>query len=593
MTRSDESDEVLISRKRGADAVPNLRGPKGPGRNRSSFNPKPVPKQAQQRPTHNSKDRRISQNSAQWSNDLHKGVGLPEDNSTDEPPTPLAATKENRGPDDTEDEAAELARLRKEIVLNAHKRTYHDANPEMLNKCRDGAGTDRFSKEYLEIANIRAVPQDNAEESAFLPGSSQIFSADPGEDKSAEQIEAESGSRMKLYRELYKKSPTAFPINTDDNDNAVLSPTPTKKHKEALDKIRNSRRQLAPEQSDDSNQPQSGKQVVKVLDNSWTDPSIVDWEYCPRSVTDELAYRARFQTWLERTIKCECTVDIFHQAFFNGTAHADGITSMYMLDMRNYETILDPQDKAGSLHAHETAAGYCYNINEHNRVAEEAAEHRKKMDREVRLEAQRQPLRSPSSPVANIYLRPVDIKDIPGLREIYNWYARNSYNSPNIHDLNEDEVQERIEDCRDANLPFIVAIDRRSAGTNSEKVFGYALAREFDKQPTGRFTAELELYVKNERTGMGIGKCLLDKLLEVCDATYMPKSGYLFEASREERSGYYPGGRRRLARLIFTMCYVDTLGITEHNRVKKWLKQYGKFEEQGMLRGVRVKNNHL
>ncbi|KAL4809185.1 hypothetical protein BDV18DRAFT_131356 [Aspergillus unguis] len=310
-------------------------------------------------------------------------------------------------------------------------------------------------------------------------------------------------------------------------------------------------------------------------------------------VPDEKPWRARFQAWLESTIRCECLVDIFHQAFFDGTAHADGVTAMYLLEMGKYETILNPEDEASLKHAHETAAGYCYNINEQNRIAEEATEHRRQMDRKVRLEAQRESLRSLSSPVANIYLRPAEMKDIPELRDIYNWYARHSYDSPNIHDLNEDEVRKRIEETRNAHLPFIVAIEPRSAVTSNEKVVGYACAGEFGKNEISRFTAELELYVKNEHTGLGIGKCLLDKLLEVCDPTYLPKGGYRFEATPEERSGYFPGGRRRLARIIFTLGYVDMQGLSEHNRLKKWLHQYGKFEEQGMLRGVRVKNNYL
>ncbi|KAL4766620.1 GNAT family N-acetyltransferase [Aspergillus foveolatus] len=225
------------------------------------------------------------------------------------------------------------------------------------------------------------------------------------------------------------------------------------------------------------------------------------------------------------------------------------------------------------------------------RGAEEAEEHRNRMELQVRREARREPLRSPRSPVADIYLRPVDVnKDTPELREIYNWYTQNSFTSPNIHIINEDEVRQRIEESRSTNLPCIVAIDRRV-----EKILGYALAREFDRHAASHFTAELDLYVKDEHTNLGIGQCLLDKLLEICDPSYTPKCGCSFKTSKEERSGYYPGGTRRLARLIFTLCYVDMKAkdISKHERVKKWLKQRGEFEEEGLLRGIRVKNNHL
>jgi hypothetical protein len=157
---------------------------------------------------------------------------------------------------------------------------------------------------------------------------------------------------------------------------------------------------------------------TQLLKDSWTDPAIVDWEYCPRrlaySDSDEVAYRGRFQNWLESTIKCECAVDIFRQAFFNGFAHADGETSMFILDMRKYETHLDPNDKESWLYAHETVACYCYNINLQERKAEGAEEHRRRMELQLRREARREPLRSPHSPVAKA-------EDISRYKRVKKW----------------------------------------------------------------------------------------------------------------------------------------------------------------------------
>jgi L-amino acid N-acyltransferase YncA len=194
--------------------------------------------------------------------------------------------------------------------------------------------------------------------------------------------------------------------------------------------------------------------------------------------------------------------------------------------------------------------------------------------------------------VANIYLRPVNERDIPKLKEIYSWYAHSSFESPETLGLNDDEVRQRIEGTHNAMLPFIVAVDRRSASTNAETILGYALAKEFEPHRASQYTAELEVYVKEGHTGLGIGRCLLDKLLEVCDPTYRSRSGYQFEATHQERSGYFPGGRRKLARLLFTLGYVDH-EISKYNRVKRWLKEYADFEEQGVLRGVRIKRKFL
>ncbi|KAL4941751.1 hypothetical protein BDV06DRAFT_235879 [Aspergillus oleicola] len=469
----------------------------------------------------------------------------------------------------------------------------------MLARCRDGPGTDHTSKVYQDIAEMRTVPQDHITDTDYYLESSEIFSTDMREDVAPEFLERELNSRLKLYRELYKKSATAYPTNgvrneSGDGERLILSPTPTTKHKRILSKIREGRRELAPEPTKPFDGKKAGSnEIVQIYKNSWTDPAIVDWEYCPRCIADGIPYRARFQSWLESTLKCECAVDIFHEAFFNGTAHADGETStMFMLCM-NYETLLDPADKASGIHAHETAAGYCLNVSRQNQIADEAQEHRKKIEHEIRVQARRQPLRSPSSPVANVYLRPVDDRDVPSLKEIYDWYARNSVESPNTHALDEDAVRQRIQECDNSNLSFIVAIDRRSASSRSEKVLGYACAREFDKHEASRFTAELEVFVRDEHTSLGIGRCLLDKLVELCDPTYRPKSDFEFLHPSGDKSGYLPGGRRRLARLVITLGYVDGKEISKHKRVKQWLRACADFEEQGVLRGVRERNGDL
>ncbi|KAL4934390.1 uncharacterized protein BDV17DRAFT_249140 [Aspergillus undulatus] len=590
MTESDDADEVLLYKRRAnnpkvRDGHQTYKALRRDTSLRDVF--EPAHKFVKRTALNNTDDRRISQVSV-WTEGLHKGIILPSDDQFEGTSTPsLTAPMEKDRGVQVEDPMNELARLQKEALLNAHRGAGNDpsASPEMLARCRDGPGTDQRSKEYFEIAEMRAVPRDSVPDPNCYPEPFEVFSAEPREDATPELLERERNGRLKLYRELYKKSSAAFPMNGDENEKMVFSPTPTARHQKALSKIRQGRRELTPQPIDERESPArcadkkvAGTEVVQVFDNSWTDPAIVDWEYCPRYISDEIPYRAWFQNWLERSITCECQVDIFHETFFNGTAHADGETSMmFILDMRHYETLLDPADEASLLHAHETSAGYCYNVNLQNKVADEAEEHRKLMEREARLQARRRPLRGPSSPVANIYL----------------WYARNSFDSPNTHDLSEDEVRERIEKSDRANLPFIVAIDRQSVSSRSEKVLGYACAREFDKHEASRFTAELEVYVKDDHTSLGIGRCLLDKLIELCDATYRPKSGFEFIPPPGDKSGYLPGGKRRLARMVITLGHVDENGITRHKRLKKWLRDCAEFEEQGVLRGVREKNGDL
>ncbi|KAL4880192.1 hypothetical protein BJY04DRAFT_81885 [Aspergillus karnatakaensis] len=520
------------------------------------------------------------------------GVGLLSDDDLSSEGEAANNQKENYRETVMDNVKEELERLRKPIVVNAHRRVsdWPTASPELLKRYRTGPGTDQCSKEYLEIAQIRAVLQAEIPDLSYLPGSSQVFE-ETSHDADPDALKRQLQSHLKVRQEVYKKTETAFPTLIDGT--ITLSPTPTKKHRKALAQ---SRYPKAPEGTLNPKSLLAGKDEVLILHSSWDDPVILDWAYCPRCITDEKAYHVDFQRWLDVTISHECTVDIYHQTFFDGTSHADGESSMFMLDMCSFETQLDPRDEASRLHAHETAAGYILNLLMQTQEAEVAEEHRRLMSRKANLEYQQKRalnMRTPASPVANIYLRPVDDRDASELKDILDEFAHDSFETPDTMSINRSEVRGRIESSRTARLPFIVAVDRRTASTTPEKILGYALAKDFESPHRGsQYTAELEVYVRKEHTNLGIGRCLLDKLLEVCDPSYISKSGYQFEASYGERSAYYPGGSRKLARLLFKLGYVDQ-EISKHNRVKRWLKDHAGFEEQGVLRGVRLKKKFL
>ncbi|RAK87103.1 hypothetical protein BO79DRAFT_256599 [Aspergillus costaricaensis CBS 115574] len=79
------------------------------------------------------------------------------------------------------------------------------------------------------------------------------------------------------------------------------------------------------------------------------------------------------------------------------------------------------------------------------------------------------------------------------------------------------DIRQRIQAAKDARLPFIVAVERGS-GNQRENIFGFATAKDYTGSETsGRYTAELESFVIPEQQRKGIGNCLMDKLLKVCD----------------------------------------------------------------------------
>ncbi|KKK26917.1 hypothetical protein ARAM_003740 [Aspergillus rambellii] len=559
--------------------------PRGPRKHLPRQSPESFLGPSNQKEPHNRKQSEAPQGSGQENRNSHKVADIdPHSNKKKLEPK---STKAKLPDPLTQEELDWLKRMQGEIVMKAHLNHFNGlptANPEVLTKCRDGPGADRNSAVYQEIAKTRHVSQKHLSDTKDIPTFSRM-SLDGIKDGSLQEV----GAAIQLCKVWYKQSPAVYP--TVKNGDLLLSSKPTEEHERILAKLR----MPYPKEGSQRLECHEGQSSQRP-ENSWTDGSPADWEFHPRSCPDYDAYHSRFQTWLQTTIDLPCYVDIYHPTFFDGTAHADGERSMFVLDMSNYNTLLEMNDEETWLHWYENAEGYCHNLTIHNKNAECEERDRRKLARKAYLDAiQSPPIQSPNSPKANIYLRPAEQKDVVELLEIHNWYAKNSTCSAYIEDLDFDSILQRIQSCCSAKLPFIVAVDCRRASTpNTERILGYALATDFGgPQPASNFTAELEIFVRPEFKEQGIGRCLLDKLVEVCDPTYSPKGGCPFKPSADERWGYYPGGRRRLGRLIFAFSYIGNKELSEYKWVKKWLERACEFEEQGLLKGVRVKFGKL
>ncbi|KAH2550310.1 hypothetical protein KXW97_008216 [Aspergillus fumigatus] len=482
----------------------------------------------------------------------------------------------------------ELKRLQKEIVLQAHLNRYKDheddtANPESLAKCRDGPGTDPKSDVYKSIARCRLTANPNATSSH--PGSSpeDKFEGDVNDryfvDEIRSRVQKFYAAKLDAQRESYHNSVSVYPAIVDGQ--IFLSRYPSAEHERPEKTLSNTERQTGSQ--DGSHKPEHCSMV------KWEDR----WELRPRACSTYEGFRDWFRHWLEMETGDSPNIDIHHQTFFDGTAHMDGIKSFYILDLGDVPTRLDMTSEATRLHYHETAEGYCHNLALHMRAAEEDAKTRRKQARDAFIEGLKvcSP-KDPNSPRANVYLRSVEDGDVPGLLMIMNWYGQKSNLSSNLGTLDEQDVRQRIEDSRRAKLPFIVAAERRrgpSVHDTPENIFGYALARDsLGLQTTGRYTAELEIFIKPDQKRRGIGKCLLDKLIEVCDVTYVPKRGIFYDAGCDDKTGFYPGGSRTLKRLVFIISY----SVPERSQIKwliDWLERDYHFEQQGVLKGARVK----
>jgi L-amino acid N-acyltransferase YncA len=547
MASSDESDEIVLRRSGGASAS---------ARNRASNSP------------HNLLDSRNANTSVR---NLVAHAMLPKAEQS-QAIRPKMERKEAR-PEDLE----ELRRLQAEVIAEAGKNKFNRAdlltsNPEALtNIARRGPGADPASEISKLIAERLIVSNS---------GNKQNESQSPQVMTNEERYQAQWT--------LYKQDTRVYP--KIENGQLVLQDDPTPGHVYMPPAV-------APDGSLLIGLPQPPQAPEGIDPQIWEEPLPVNWDFSPRGCADPEVYSDWFCDWLDSTMAICYFVDIYHKTFFDGTAHTDGELSLFIPDLDSGGTHLDTTDEETRLHHHETADGYRYNFLRHNDKDGISRAHYENTDRSAYLETgQGRPEPNPNVPKANIYLRPAEYTDISELVSLCNWHVANSTQCTNVEEFSHMDIRQRIDDCKRRRFPFIVAVERRHffqttmPRDQSEKILGYATASDFMGSSTvGRYIAGLEVFVHPTKMGKRVGHCLMDKLLEICDPTYIPKQGYFFDCSPDDRYLYSRGGSRKLTRVIFTFVFSED-EPDDYNRVKEWLERCH-FEEQGILKGAAVKFN--
>ena len=108
-----------------------------------------------------------------------------------------------------------------------------------------------------------------------------------------------------------------------------------------------------------------------------------------------------------------------------------------------------------------------------------------------------------------------------------------------------DDLRDRRKNMRNHRLPHLVA-------TSGGEVVGYAYAVLFRKRPAYRYTVKHSIYVHHEHLGRGIGRLLLQALIDACAAAgFRQMIGYIdadnaaslrcTSASASSGSAYLPG----------------------------------------------------
>jgi L-amino acid N-acyltransferase YncA len=228
-------------------------------------------------------------------------------------------------------------------------------------------------------------------------------------------------------------------------------------------------------------------------------------------------------------------------------------------------------------------------------------------------------------PSISIYLRPAATADLPQLAEIYNWHIENGPRPTEMDPVSTADIRDRFEDAEHHKLPLIVAVGRPKSKKHSrgslqnvnmgyqpivaeERIVGWTSATDWSASDyVERISAEIEVYVDPEFRMQGVGRCLMDKMLQICDCGYIPCGGYDFHCLPEHTWKYGGGGARDLHKIWFILrnwskpvqTPEDQKLVKASDRedevdiwLKPWLESMG-FAQEGHLKQVGVKKGRL
>jgi phosphinothricin acetyltransferase len=104
-------------------------------------------------------------------------------------------------------------------------------------------------------------------------------------------------------------------------------------------------------------------------------------------------------------------------------------------------------------------------------------------------------------------IRPATLSDIPAIARVYSGSVINGTATFELEPPTETEMAERMRHLLDAGFPYLTA-------ELDGAVAGYAYAAAYRIRPAYRFTVENSVYVSPTAQRRGIGRALLDALIE-------------------------------------------------------------------------------
>lgn len=442
---------------------------------------------------------------------------------------------------------------------------------EELSKLRNRPGTDMTSNVYQELAKPRLVKGVEAPE----PWS--VRPPDDIPDEGYEEINPDENwhkvrrGTPEYYAQwdAYNASPAVYPHVVKGKLKLRSTPAPGVLYDEQpfpYIKICGEYSELAPENRG---------------------PYRAQWWFSPTVTFNRIQYLEDFYIWLNCIPEVNRWVNIYHKAFFDGTASPDGAFGMFIQDIKHLQTPRDMKRKRTQQHWHETAAGYIHNkqiLLQEEQAAKLTRQEKWQRDAEAIQVIQQQPI--PKAIPGNVYLRPVEFHDSPELVRLVNWYMENSPVSPETQPISEADARDMVQDARNTRLPFIVAVQRTPKGSDAaETVLGYAFLKSYtDFVSANCCTLEMRVYVDHKHKKLHIGRSLIDRLLAMRDIMHSASAAHVFEASGHN---FTPEGPS-FATVICPIAYPPGKAAN-YAWIKEWLIREFRFREQGLINGGRFK----
>jgi phosphinothricin acetyltransferase len=114
----------------------------------------------------------------------------------------------------------------------------------------------------------------------------------------------------------------------------------------------------------------------------------------------------------------------------------------------------------------------------------------------------------PPEPEFSFQLRQATERDVPHMLEIYNHYVLNSTVTFDEDRLMLKEMRTKFRDVERLGFPWLVAV------SPTGMILGYAYVTPWKAKAAYRYTVEDSIYLSPAASGKGIGKALMERLLE-------------------------------------------------------------------------------